>query len=91
MCQTFSSSQTQPGESQHLHRFLAPVHQPQEEPNYCGEQLMTQNQVLLLTQQDLHPKTKCNQRILEFVLLSRDKIFIGFQTQQRCNGVNAMT
>lgn len=91
MCQTCSSSQTQPEGSQHLHRFLAPVHQPQEEPSYWGEQLMTQNQVLLLTQQDLHPKTKRNQRILEFVLLSRDKIFIWFQTQQPWNGVNTMT
>ena len=44
--------------SQHLHRLLAPVHQAQKELSGWGEQLMTQNQILLLTRQDLRPKAR---------------------------------
>lgn len=44
--------------SQHLRRLLAPVHQAQKELGDWGEQLMTQNQILLLTRQDLHPKAR---------------------------------
>jgi hypothetical protein len=84
------SSQIQLGVSQQLHRLLAPVHQSQEEPSYWGEQLMTQNQVLLLTQQDLHPKTKCNQRMSEFIF-SRDKILHMISDPANLHWDNAMT
>lgn len=65
--------------SQHLRRLLAPVHQAQKELSDWGEQLMTQNQILLLTQQDLHPKARVrsghtgpchNQRGQDFHFLS---------------------